>query len=123
MPTETGALLRFDRTHPVGPGAVIVVVSQVCHDHVSCSVSIVPWRWYTTSPSGCGSQSGRFPRRMKCSGAGRRDGCLLGQDLADAANLGAYAFEFFFDVFVAAIDMVDAINDGLAFGNESRQNQ
>jgi hypothetical protein len=38
-------------------------------------------------------------------------GCAFGEDFADAANLGAYTFEFFFDVFVAAIDVVDAIND------------
>jgi hypothetical protein len=48
------------------------------------------------------------PPALRSRGRGRRS---LGQDLSDAANLGAYAFEFFFDVFVAAIDVVHAIDD------------
>ena len=52
-----------------------------------------------------------------------RGGGLLAQDLADATNLGAYAFEFFFDIFVAAIDVVDPVNDGLAIGNQGGQHQ
>src|SRR5712691_6465131 len=50
-------------------------------------------------------------------------GSALGQDLADAADLGAYAFEFFFDIFVSAVDVVDAIDDGFAFRDQSGQDQ
>ena len=40
------------------------------------------------------------------------------ENLPDAANLRPYAFQLFFDVLVAAIDVIDAIDDGLAVGDQ-----
>jgi hypothetical protein len=41
----------------------------------------------------------------------------LRQDVADPADLGADGFQFFFDFFVAAVDVVDAVDDGFAIGD------
>jgi hypothetical protein len=46
----------------------------------------------------------------------RLRGKTLGEHVADAADLGAYGFQFFFDFFVAAVDVVDAVDYGLAVG-------
>jgi hypothetical protein len=32
--------------------------------------------------------------------------------------LGAYGFQLFFDFFVAAVDVVDAVDDGFAVGDQ-----
>jgi hypothetical protein len=45
------------------------------------------------------------------------DGGFLGQDFPDAANLGADAAQFLFDIFVAAVDVIDAVDNGFAIGN------
>ena len=34
----------------------------------------------------------------------------------EAFDLGAYVLEFFYDLFVAAVDVVDAFDDGFALG-------
>ena len=39
---------------------------------------------------------------------------LAGEDIAHAADLCAYAAEFFFDAFVASVHVVDAVEDGFA---------
>src|SRR5580692_9802287 len=36
------------------------------------------------------------------------------EDVAHAADLGAYSAELVFEVFVAAVEVVDAVEDGLA---------
>src|ERR1700687_2383102 len=42
-------------------------------------------------------------------------GCgFFGEHLADAADLGSDAFQLFFNVFIAAVDVVDAIDDGFS---------
>jgi hypothetical protein len=41
----------------------------------------------------------------------------LREHVADAADLGANSFQFFFDLFVASVDVVDAVDDGLAVGD------
>ena len=46
-------------------------------------------------------------------------GSFLGEHFADAFDLGADGAELFFDVLVAAVDVVDAVDDGLAIGDES----
>ena len=48
---------------------------------------------------------------------------LLAEDVAHAADLGAYAAELFFDVLVAAVDVVDAVEDGLAVGDEGGEDE
>ena len=40
----------------------------------------------------------------------------LREHVADAADLGANGFQFFFDLFVASVDVVDAVDYGLAVG-------
>jgi hypothetical protein len=53
----------------------------------------------------------RHPSRL-------RGGCgSFGEDVADAADFGAYGFQFFLDVLVAAVQVVDAVDDGLAIRN------
>ena len=39
---------------------------------------------------------------------------FFGEHLADTADLGSDSFQLFFDVLVAAIDVVDAVDDGFA---------
>ncbi len=41
------------------------------------------------------------------------------EDFADALDFRADAAQFFFNVFVAAVDVVDAVDDGFAVGHES----
>src|SRR5690348_662007 len=48
---------------------------------------------------------------------------FFAEDIAHAADLCAYAAEFFFEVLVAAVEVVDAVEDGLAVGYESREDQ
>jgi|tagenome__1003787_1003787.scaffolds.fasta_scaffold20984463_5 hypothetical protein len=43
---------------------------------------------------------------------------LLGQHLADALDLRADSTKLFFNALIAAIDVVDAVDDGLAFGDQ-----
>jgi len=52
--------------------------------------------------------------------ANRRGDSFLGQDFANTADLCANAAQFFFNVFITAIDVVDAINDGFAIRDKSR---
>ena len=54
----------------------------------------------------------RFERRL-----------LLAEDVAHAADLSSYPTEFFFDAFVAAIDVVDAVEDGFSVGDESGEDK
>src|SRR6476660_58878 len=42
----------------------------------------------------------------------------LGEYLADAANLRAHAFELFFNALISAINVVDAVDDGFAVGDQ-----
>ncbi len=42
---------------------------------------------------------------------------ILWKHVADAFDLRAHPFEFFFDFFVAAVDVVDAVDDGFAVGD------
>jgi hypothetical protein len=62
---------------------------------------------------------GMTTKRAKATGQGNSGGAglLFAEDVAHAANLGADAAEFFFEVFVTAIEVVDAIEDGFAVGN------
>jgi hypothetical protein len=65
---------------------------------------------------------------------GRQDdavllGCCFGvafrvaEDVAEAANLRSNAAELFFDVLVAAVHVVDAVEDGFAVGDHGGENQ
>jgi hypothetical protein len=47
----------------------------------------------------------------------------FGKDVSDPANLGANHSQLLLDVFVASVDVVDAIDDGFAIGDESSQHQ
>ena len=51
-------------------------------------------------------------------------GCgSFGEHVADAADFGAQRFEFLFDMLVAAIEVIDAVDDGLAIGDERGEHQ
>ena len=54
---------------------------------------------------------------------GGAGGLLFAEDVAHAADLGADAAELLFDVLVAAVHVVDAVEDGLAIGDQRGQNQ
>src|SRR5690348_6034027 len=45
------------------------------------------------------------------------------QSIRQPPNLRAQSAEFFLDVLVAAVDVVDAVDDGVAFGDEAGQHQ
>jgi hypothetical protein len=47
-----------------------------------------------------------------------RRGDALRKEFSDAADLGANAPQFFFDALVAPVNVVYAVNNGFAFGNE-----
>ena len=55
------------------------------------------------------------------SGDDAGSSCALGQDLTHAANLGADALELLFNALIAAIDVVDAVDHGLAVGHQRGQ--
>ena len=46
-----------------------------------------------------------------------------GEDIAYASYFGSDTFQFFFDVLVAAVQMIDAIDDGLAVGNQGGEDE
>src|ERR1022692_4329681 len=48
---------------------------------------------------------------------------MLRKHVADAADLGADGFQLFFDFFVTAVDVVDAVDDGFAIGDEGGEDQ
>ena len=48
---------------------------------------------------------------------------LLGEHLSDALDLGADGAELFFDVFVAAVYVVDAVDDGFAVGDQGGEDE
>jgi hypothetical protein len=48
---------------------------------------------------------------------------LLAEDVPHATDLGAYATELFFDALIATVDVVDAVEDRLAIGDESGQDE
>src|SRR5450631_3058200 len=54
---------------------------------------------------------------------GRSSHLALRKDVSHAANLGTDAAEFLFDAFVAAIHVIDAVEDGLAIGDEGSQHK
>ena len=47
----------------------------------------------------------------------------FGQDLTDAADLRADAFQLLFNPLIATVDVVDAIDDGFTIGNQSGDDQ
>ena len=53
----------------------------------------------------------------------RHNASSFGQQFADPANLRADAFEFLFNLLVAAVDVVDAVDNRLAIGNQRGQHQ
>ena len=50
-------------------------------------------------------------------------GGFFGEHFSDALDLRADSFELFFDVFVATVDVVDAVDDGFAVGDESGEDE
>jgi hypothetical protein len=42
---------------------------------------------------------------------------LLRQDLADAPNLRSYSAQLFFNVLIAAVNVIDAVNNRFALGH------
>ena len=47
----------------------------------------------------------------------------FGQHLANTADLRAYAFEFSFNVFVTAVNVVNAVNNGFAIRHQGGKDQ
>src|SRR5689334_2969047 len=47
----------------------------------------------------------------------------FGEDFADAADFGADGAQFLFNILVAAIDVIDTVDDGLTAGYESCEHQ
>ena len=56
------------------------------------------------------------PERPPASSRSHRRGNSLGAEFSDAADLRAHSPEFFFDALVAAVDVVNAVDDGFALG-------
>ena len=52
-----------------------------------------------------------------------QEGLLLAEDLTHAANLSTDAAQLFFNVLIAAIDVVDAIEDAFTVGNQRGENE
>jgi hypothetical protein len=50
-------------------------------------------------------------------------GLFFAEDVSHAADLGAYAAELLFKVLVATVEVVDAVEDGLAVGDEGGQDE
>ena len=48
---------------------------------------------------------------------------VLAKDVPHAADLGSDAAEFLFEVLVAAIEMVDAVEDGFAICDQRREDE
>jgi hypothetical protein len=46
-----------------------------------------------------------------------------GQDLTNAANLCANAFQLFFNALIAAVNVIDAVDDGFTVGDEGGDDQ
>jgi hypothetical protein len=44
-------------------------------------------------------------------------GLFFAEDVSHAADLGADAAEFFFEVLVAAVEVIDAVEDGFSVGD------
>jgi hypothetical protein len=42
----------------------------------------------------------------------------LGEDVADTPDFGAYCLQFFFDVLVATVQVIDAVDDGFAVSDQ-----
>lgn len=47
----------------------------------------------------------------------------FGKKIANTADFGADGFQFFFDVLVTAIEVVDAVDDGLSVGDEGGEHK
>ena len=48
---------------------------------------------------------------------------FFAEDVAHAVNLGADAAQLFFDALVAAVHVIDAVENGFAIGDEGRQDE
>src|ERR1700679_1963834 len=48
---------------------------------------------------------------------------FFAEDVAHAADLGADVAEFFFEVFVAAVEVIDAVEDSFAVGDEGGEDE
>jgi hypothetical protein len=47
----------------------------------------------------------------------------LTEDVSEASDLGAHAAEFLLNLLIAAIDVIDAIKDGFAVGDEGGEDE
>src|SRR6267142_1981104 len=67
--------------------------------------------------------SPREPRIVADSGFVCWSGARLGAWGVDAGDVGAYALQLFYYAFVAAIDVVNAVDDGFAVGDQGGEDQ
>ncbi len=58
---------------------------------------------------------------LRCAQDAGAVGLFVAEDVAHAADLGTDAAELLFDAFVAAVDVVDAVEDGFTFGDQRGQ--
>ena len=61
-------------------------------------------------------QPGDLTGLLRCGG-------LFGKHFSDTADLGTHALQLLFDVLVAAVDVVDAVDDRLAVRNQGSEHQ
>ena len=74
----------------------------------------------------CGDDNQRGNGKNKTNGnsnGGCVKGLLFAEDVAHAADLGADAAELLFEALVAAVHVVDAVEDGLAVGDEGGEDE
>ena len=81
-------------------------------------------RIFTVSVDWMRSSMARFPmveaaglRSVTCAAL------LFAEDVSHAADLGAHAAELLFEVLVAAVDVVDAVEDGFAVGDQGGEDE
>ena len=66
---------------------------------------------------------GFFPVRYAQGQNDKVEGLFLAEDVAHAADLGANIAEFLFEVLVAAVEVVDVVEDSFSIGNQCREHE
>jgi hypothetical protein len=70
-----------------------------------------------------GGKSELFAETLVCLGHNAGSSGAFGQDFTDAPDLCADAFQLLFDAFIAAVNMIDAVNDGFTVGDQRGDDQ
>ncbi len=75
------------------------------------------------SESDAGMPDGVAERRLSDLGLECDFALAIGEDVAHATDLRANAAQLLFNPLISAVDMVNAVEDGLAVGNQSGEHQ